>query len=89
MMTAHMRGSTLWVLSTVFLQRDVPDHFRGRVFALDFVLFSLGFALSNYCAGYFMDAAHLDPRTVATILGSYLLLPGLMWALSQRLPPGT
>jgi MFS family permease len=85
LMIAHMGGSILWVFSTVLLQLDVPDDFRGRVFALDFVLFSLGFAVSNYFAGYCLDAVHLNPRTVATILGGYLLLPGIVWVLSQRL----
>ncbi len=84
LMIAHMGGSILWVFSTVLLQRDVPDEFRGRVFALDLVLFSLGFAVSNYFAGYFMDALHLDPRTIVTILGAYFLLPGVLWILSFR-----
>ena len=84
LMIAHMGGSILWVFSTVLLQLDVPDDFRGRVFALDFVLFSLGFAVSNFCAGYFMDALQLNPRTIATILGSYFILPGILWVLSLR-----
>ncbi len=85
LMIAHMGGSMLWVFSTVLLQLDVPDDFRGRVFALDFVLFSLGFAISNYFAGYFMDVLHFNPRTIAAILGAYLLLPGILWILSLRL----
>jgi MFS family permease len=84
LMVAHMGGSVLWVFSTVLLQRDVSDDFRGRVFALDFVLFFLGFAASNYFAGYFLDTLHLNPRTIAVVLGAYLLLPGLLWALALR-----
>jgi len=84
LMVAHMGGSVLWVFSTVLLQRDVPDDFRGRVFALDFVLFFLGFAASNYFTGYFLDTLHLNPRTIAVLLGAYLLLPGLLWALVLR-----
>src|SRR5262249_60728522 len=30
---AHVGGSILWVFSTVLLQMEVPDRFRGRVFA--------------------------------------------------------
>ena len=30
---AHFGGSILWVFSTVLLQMEVPDRFRGRVFA--------------------------------------------------------
>ena len=84
LLLAHMGGSVLWVFSTVLLQRDVSDDFRGRVFALDFVLFFLGFAASNYLAGYFLDALRLNPRTIAVLLGAYLLLSGLLWALALR-----
>ena len=84
LMIAHMGGSILWVFSTVLLQLEVPDEFRGRVFALDFVLFSLGFAVSNYFAGYLMDVAQLNPRSIASLLGTYFLLPGILWILFQR-----
>jgi MFS family permease len=63
---------------------EVPDGFRGRVFALDFALFSLGFAGGNYLAGYFMDVVHLNPRTIATRPGACLLLPATLWMLSRR-----
>jgi len=85
LMVAHMGGSMLWVFSTVLLQLDVPDDFRGRVFALDFVLFTLGFAVSNYLTGYLMDIVRLDPRTIATVLGAYFLFPGILWLSFQHL----
>lgn len=81
LMIAHMGGSILWVFSTVLLQLDVPDEFRGRVFAIDFVLFTLGFAVSNYVAGYLMDVVRLDPRFIATLFGAYFLLPGVLWLI--------
>jgi MFS family permease len=85
LMIAHMGGSMLWVFSTVLLQLDVPDDFRGRVFALDFVLFTLGFAVSNYFTGHLMDVDRLDPRTIATLLGAYFLFPGILWLFFQRM----
>lgn len=85
LMVAHMGGSMLWVFSTVLLQLDVKDEFRGRVFSLDFVLFTFGFAVSNYLAGHFVDVAHMNPRSVATIMGTYFLLPGFLWLLFQRM----
>jgi MFS family permease len=82
---AHMGGSVLWVFSTVLLQLEVADELRGRVFALDLVLSSLGFAVSNYVAGYLLDVAHLSPRSIAGIMGAWFLLPGILWIISQRL----
>lgn len=84
LMIAHMGGSMLWVFSTVLLQLDVPDDFRGRVFAFDFVLFTLGFAVSNYFTGHLMDIERLDPRAIATLLGAYFLIPGILWIFFQR-----
>lgn len=81
---ANMGGSVLWVFSTFLLQIDVPDDFRGRVFALDFVLFTIGFAISNYLSGHLLDVVMLNPRTVAVIIGAYLLLPGVLWLLGTH-----
>ena len=38
---AHFGGSILWVFSTVLLQMEVPDRFRGRVFATELALVTL------------------------------------------------
>ena len=38
---AHFGGSILWVFSTVLLQLEVPDRFRGRVFAAELALVTL------------------------------------------------
>ena len=38
---AHFGGSILWVFSTVLLQMEVPDRFRGRVFAAELALVTL------------------------------------------------
>ena len=73
-----------WVFSTVLLQLEVPDAFRGRVFAMEYALLMLGIALSNYLAGYLLDDLRMSPRTVATLLGIYFTLPGFVWILAQR-----
>lgn len=44
---AHFGGGAQWSLSTYGLQRVVPDHIRGRVFAVDVALITLTLALSN------------------------------------------
>jgi MFS family permease len=81
---AHMGGSVTWVFSTVMLQLEVPDEFRGRVFAAEFALLTLGIALSNYFTGYWLDVVGFSPRTVATLLGIYFALPGFVWIAAQR-----
>ena len=47
---AHLGGGAQWMLSTYGLQRIVPDHIRGRVFAVDFAMITLSFALSSLAA---------------------------------------
>jgi len=85
LLVAHMGGSITWVFSTVLLQLEVPDAFRGRVFALEFALLTLAIALSNYVAGYALDVLGLDPRIVATLVGVYFALPAVVWIAAQRL----
>jgi MFS family permease len=84
---AHAGSSMTWVFSTVLLQLEVPSEFRGRIFATEFVLVTLGFALSNYVSGYWLDALHLTPRTVATLLGIYFSIPAVLWIAARRLYP--
>ena len=81
---AHCGGSILWVFSTVLLQRDVEDHFRGRVFAAELALLTLTMAASNYVTGELMDRFGWSPRTVAIGLGSFFILPGVVWFVTQR-----
>ena len=80
---AHGREHLVGFLHRSFAT-GCPDEFRGRIFVLDFVLFSLGFAVSNYFAGYFMDSLHIDPRTIAVLMGAYFFLPGVLWIVSRR-----
>ncbi len=85
LLAAHLGGSITWVFSTVLLQLEVPDQFRGRVFAIEFALLTLAIAVSNYFTGYGLDVLRLDPRTVASLLGVYFIVPGLMWISAQRI----
>ena len=81
---AHTGGSILWVFSTVLLQRDVEDSFRGRVFAAELALLTLTMAASNYVVGELLDRFRLSPRVVTIGVGAVFLLPGLAWFLTQR-----
>jgi len=81
---AHTGGSILWVFSTVLLQRNVEDNFRGRVFAAELALLTLTMAASNYVTGELLDRFGVSPRIVTMGIGVFFLLPGIIWFASRR-----
>ena len=76
---AHANGANVWVMATTLLQIEVPDHFRGRVFAVDAGLLMISVAGSNYLIGIGFDNWHMTPRALAWMLGGLLIVPGLLW----------
>jgi MFS family permease len=80
---AHFGGSILWVFSTVLLQMEVPDRFRGRVFATELALVTLMSSASSYWTGRQLDRAGWPPRTLAFALGVMFCVPGTLWLLIQ------
>jgi hypothetical protein len=82
---AHTGGSILWVFSTVLLQRSVEDNFRGRVFAAELALLTLTMAASNYVTGELLDRFGISPRILTIGIGSFFLLPGIVWLLTRSL----
>ena len=81
---AHTGGSILWVFSTVLLQREVEDQFRGRVFAAELALLTLTMAASNYLVGELMDRFGFSPRVVTAGVGTFFMLPGLVWFVTEK-----
>jgi MFS family permease len=80
---AHAGGSTVWVMSTTLLQLNVPDRFRGRVFAVDLGLLMLMVSTANYLIGVGFDTWRLTPRELAAALGCAMLIPALAWLPAQ------
>jgi hypothetical protein len=78
---AHFGGSILWVFSTVLLQMEVPDRFRGRVFAAELALVTLTSSVSSYVTGYALDSAGWSPRSMAFLLGTLFVVPGGVWMI--------
>ncbi len=78
---AHFGGSILWVFSTVLLQMEVPDRFRGRVFAAELALVTLTSSISSYLTAYALDHAGWSPRALSLILGLMFCVPGALWLL--------
>ncbi|MEP6705990.1 MAG: MFS transporter [Pyrinomonadaceae bacterium] len=81
---AHTGGSILWVFSTVLLQQTVEDRFRGRVFAAELALLTLTMATSNYLTGEMLDRFGFSPRTVTIAIGTFFLMPGVVWLLTEK-----
>ena len=80
---AHFGGSILWVFSTVLLQMEVPDRFRGRVFATELALVTLMSSASSYWTGRQLDRAGWSPRTLSFALGLMFCVPGVLWLIIQ------
>jgi MFS family permease len=80
---AHFGGSILWVFSTVLLQLEVPDQFRGRVFAAELALATLANSISAYWTAYELDQAGRSPRLLAFVLGALFCIPGLLWLMIE------
>ncbi len=76
---AHVGGSILWVFSTVLLQMEVPDRFRGRVFAAELAFVTLITSLSSYCTALALDRIGWSPRTLSFTLGVLFCIPGTLW----------
>lgn len=91
---AHFGGSILWVFSTVLLQLEVPDRFRGRVFAAELALVTLTSSASSYLTALGLDRAGWSPRVMSLSLGMMFAIPGILWLLmlsrwrQSTLPPG-
>jgi len=80
---AHVGGSILWVFSTVLLQLEVPDRFRGRVFAAELALVTLISSASSYWTGHQLDRAGWSPRALSLVLGVMFCVPGVLWLIVQ------
>jgi MFS family permease len=82
-MCAHLGGGAQWSLSTYGLQRETPDHFRGRVLSLDYGLATLWIGLSSVAAGLLADAWGAADTTwwLAAVGGGYAVI-WLGWSLA-------
>jgi MFS family permease len=80
---AHLGGGSQWVLSSYGLQRLVPDHIRGRIFAFDFALITLSLGVSSLAAAWLAD--RIGPRPAVAIAGGIALLwAGIWWVLTRN-----
>ena len=78
-----MGGSAIFVFGGALLQELVPDPLRGRVFAVESGLRTLGLSLSMLLTGWGLDRMGLGARPLAALLGCALRVPGSVWLLLQ------
>jgi MFS family permease len=79
---AHLGGGSQWVLSSYGLQRIVPDHIRGRIFAFDFALITLSLGASSLATSWLAD--QIGPRPAVVIAGGIALVwAGIWWLLTR------
>jgi len=83
-LVGHMGSSNVWVMTTSLLQLNTSDKVRGRVFSLDFGLFMLMIAVSNYVLGLGLDAWGFSARQLAAGLGLVMIIPGILWMPAAR-----
>jgi MFS family permease len=78
---AHCAGSVIWVFSTVLLQLEVPDRFRGRVFAAELALVTLTMSASSYATAFLLDDRSWSPRTLSLVMGVLFCISGAIWII--------
>lgn len=74
-----MGGSINWTYSSVLIQLSVRNDYLGRVFALDFGLFTLVYSISIWWMGVAVDTVHLSPRELALAVALFSIFPALAW----------
>ncbi len=74
---AHLGGGTVWQISTYGLQRETPDHIRGRVFSADYGFVTLTMAISSVIAGVLSD--RFTPLVGTVTVASICTLFGVIW----------
>jgi MFS family permease len=85
LMIRFMGGSLNWTYSSVLLQIKVPARYLGRVFALDFGIFTLAMAAAVWFTGVALDQTNLTPRQLSLIMAIGSLFPILFWTVASRL----
>lgn len=79
---ALMRGigvGMIWVFSTQLLLQLVPNRLRGRVFATEWMIFTLMSAIGAAITGAIVDSPERIPLVLLS-MGLLTLVPGALWA---------
>lgn len=69
----------LWVFSTQLLLQLLPDSVRGRVFASEFLLFTLFYSAGATATGSVLETSVLGLGGVLWVMAGAILVPGAWW----------
>jgi MFS family permease len=74
---AHTGGGAQWMLSSYGLQRIVPDHILGRIFAFDGMLVTLTFGTSSVLTGWLAET--IGPSETSVVMGGVAVVWSVVW----------
>ena len=73
-------GGIVWVFGTQLLLQLVPGEVRGRIFATEYMIFTLLAAFGAAGVGWALDGV-LELTSVIHIMGVGVLVPTALWLL--------
>lgn len=73
-------GGIIWVFSTQLLLQNVDSELRGRVFASEYMVFTLLSAIGAGTVGWALDGS-LAIETVMRIMGTLVFIPAVLWSI--------
>jgi predicted MFS family arabinose efflux permease len=79
---AHLGGGAQWTLSSLGLQRAVPDEIRGRVFSFDYAMALVSITASTLVAGILTGP--LGPTATLYVLLALVAVSGAAWLAWSR-----
>jgi MFS family permease len=78
---AHAASGANWVMSTVLLQRRAPDHYRGRVFSTEWLVFTLAQSGSVMLASWILEMGWLTLPQAIGAFSILLVIIGAIWVV--------
>ncbi|GIL51248.1 hypothetical protein Vafri_7102 [Volvox africanus] len=75
-------SATLYIHSTATLQHRLPDNVRGRLFAVEFVLWTISESGSTLFGGYALDSLGWSTRHLSMALSLLAALFAVCWSIN-------
>ena len=73
-------GGIVWVFATQLLLKLVPGDIRGRIFATEYMIFTLLSAIGAAGVGWSLDGLFTMTQ-VMQLMGVLIFVPALLWSL--------
>lgn len=80
LIVAHFGGGVIWAVSSALLLITTPDRLRGRVFAVNGGLGTLGSGISTLVFGFALQA-DTSPMLLAVVGAAIFAIYGVFWGL--------